>query len=206
MCKDGSFKAVSNKQINREVRSLHVYCTNREKGCTWKGEINDIGKHLENSDGCQYEAVKCTYKCKITLQRQHLVDHMTSKCPRRKINCQYCHVSGEWKFIDGKRREECNKFPLSCPNKCEVGSVPRGDMEAHRKECPLEMIQCEYHNVGCDVRMARKRRRSHLEGNMEKHLHMTKLKLAKTEEKLLSTEEMVNNLETMWNALLQQGT
>ena len=206
MCKDSSFKTVSNKQIAREVRSLLVYCNNREKGCTWKGEINDINKHLENSNGCQYEAVKCTYRCKMTMQRQYLVDHMTSKCPRRKVNCQYCHINGEWQFIEVKHREECNKFPLSCPNKCEVGNVPREDMEAHRKECPHEMIQCEYHNVGCDVRMARKRRRSHLEENMETHLQMTKLKLAKTEEKLLSTEQRVNNLETMWHTLLQQGT
>ena len=44
-------------------------------------------------------------------------------------------------------REECPKLPLPCPNKCEVGSVPCEDMEAHRKECPLDMIQCEYHNV-----------------------------------------------------------
>ena len=213
MCKDSSFKTIPNKQIDREVRSLKVHCSNKEKGCTWQGEMNDISKHLENSNGCPYEDVKCTtYNCKMTMQRQYLVNHMTNKCPHRKVNCQYCHIDGEWQFIEGKHREECNKFPLSCPNKCEVGSVPREDMEAHKKECPLEMIQCEYHNVGCDVRMARKRRRSHLDENTEKHLQMTKLKLAKTEEKLLSTEERlqstekrVSNLETMWSHLLQNS-
>ena len=213
MCKDRSFKTIPNKQIDREVRSLKVHCNNKAKGCTWQGEINDISKHLKNNNRCRYEEVKCsTDKCKMTMQRQHLVEHMTNKCPHHKVNCQYCHINGEWQFIEGKHKEECNKFPLACPNKYEVGSVPRGEMEAHRKECPLEMIQCEYHNVGCDVRMARKRKRSHLDENMEKHLHMTKLKLAKTEEKLLSTEERlqstenrVSNLETMWSCLLQNS-
>ena len=206
MCKDSSFNTIPNKQIDREVRSLQIHCKNKAKGCTWQGEVNDISKHLKNSDGCQYEDVKCTYKCRKRIQRQYLTDHITSKCPRRKVNCQYCHINGEFKFIEGEHREECNKFPLSCPNKCEVGSIPREDMEAHRKECPLEMIQCEYHNVGCDVRMARKRKHSHLEENMGSHLHMTKLKLAKTEDKLLSTEKRVDNLEKMWIRLLQTNT
>ena len=203
MCKDSSFKNIPNKQIDREVRSLKIYCDNKKKGCTWQGEINDIDTHLKNDNGCRYEVVECAHKCKMTMQRRYLVDH---ECPRRKVNCQHCHINGEWKFIEGKHREECNKFPLSCPNKCEVGSVPREDMEAHRKECPLEIIQCEYHNMGCDVRMARKRKRSHLEKDMGSHLHMTKLKLAKTEDKLLSTEKRVDNLEKMWIRLLQTNT
>ena len=45
-------------------------------------------------------------------------------------------------------------------------------MEAHRKECPLEMIQCEYHNVGCEVRMARKDMERLRKETMEEHLMM----------------------------------
>ena len=90
------------------------------------------------------------------IERRYLTSHVEVECPRLKVNCQYCHDTGEHQFIEGQHKEECPKLPLPCPNKCEVGSVPREDMEAHRKECPLEMIQCEYHNVGCEVRMARK--------------------------------------------------
>jgi len=53
-------------------------------------------------------------------------------------------------------------------------SVLREDMEAHRKECPLEVVQCEYHNVGCEERMMRKRKREHEKEEMEKHLLLTK--------------------------------
>ena len=51
-------------------------------------------------------------------------------------------------------------------------------MEVHRKECPLEMIQCEYHNVGCEVRMARKDQEKHANDEMKEHLKKTNNQLA----------------------------
>ncbi|XP_065901456.1 TNF receptor-associated factor 2-like [Dysidea avara] len=72
-------------------------------------------------------------------------------------------------------------------------------MEAHRKECPREMVQCEYHNVGCEERMMRKRKRNHEEEKMEEHLLMTK---AKTKDKLVSTETRLGSLEVMMHRLI----
>ena len=258
LCRDNSFPVVQNKQIDREIKSLIILCTNKKRGCKWQGELNDISRHLGNSDGCQFEEVKCSNECGKMIQRQYLTSHVKTKCPRRKVNCQYCHDTGEHQFIEGQHKEECPKFPLfcpnncqlaviprenmkahrrmcrleivkclnkcgkllerrylvshmemtcsnrivecqhchtqgphnqitgplhrkscpklplPCPNKCEVGSVPREDMEAHRKECPLEMIQCEFYSVGCEVRMARKDQEEHQKQNMEKHLQLTK--------------------------------
>ena len=77
-------------------------------------------------------------------------------------------------MIQGQHKEECPKLPLPCPNKCEVWSVPREDMEAHRKECPLEMIQCEYYSVGYEIRMAHKDQEQHENENVREHLMMTK--------------------------------
>ena len=180
-----------------------MYCTNKEKGCTWQGEINEISGHLEKNNGCQYEDVECSLNCNWTMQRQHLADHMKDKCICRKVNCQYCYDAGEYRFIEGQHKKECPKLPLPCPNKCEVESIPREDMDAHRKECPLEMIQCEYHSVGCNVRTPRKRKRNHLEENVEEHLQMTTLKLSKTEDELLSR---INDLETMVKQLVRNST
>ena len=167
-----------NYPIEREIKSLHIYCTNKEKGCKWKGELNDINNHLGNSKGCRLEEVKCSNECGKMIQRQYLTSHVETECPRRKINCQYCHDTGEHQFIEGQHKKKCPKLPLPCPNKCKVGSVPREDMEAHRKECPLEMIQCEYYSVGCEVRMARKDKEEHKKELMEEHLMMTKAQLA----------------------------
>ena len=54
-------------------------------------------------------------------------------------------------------------------------------MEVHRKECPLEVIQCEYYNVGCKrVRLARKDMEEHKKQKMEEHFMMTKSELTTT--------------------------
>ena len=179
ICRKKHFRSMINKQVDREIKSLHIYCTNKEKGCEWQGELNDINNHLGNSDGCQFEEVKCSNECGEMIQRQYLTSHVETECPRRKVNCQYCHDTEEHQFIENQHKEECLKLPLPCPNKCEVGSVPREDMEAHRKECPLEMIQCEYYSVGCKrVKLARKDLENHNKENIEEHLMMTNHELA----------------------------
>ena len=175
VCRDEEFVTFPNKQAAREIKSLHIYCTNKEKGCEWQGEVNDIDSHLRTIDGCQSVEVKCYNECGKMIQRQYLTRHVETECPIRKINCQHCHDIGEHQFIEGQHKEECLKLPLPCPNKCEVGSVPHEDMEAHKKECPLEMIQCEYHSVGCKrVKLARKDVEEHDNEKMKEHLLMTK--------------------------------
>ena len=255
------FATLPNKLSDREIKSLLMICTNKEKGCEWQGELNSINNHLRNSVGCQFEDVKCSNGCGKILQRQyltshiqnkcpcrrvdchychkagkrwfvegehkkqcpklplpcpnkcevgsilredmeahrkecplemvhcsnkclkrmprkHLTSHIETECPRRKVNCQYCHITGEHQFIEREHKKQCPKFPLPCPNKCEIGSVPREDMEIHRKECPLEVVQCEYHNVGCEERMMRKDLEWHNKNEMEKHLSLTSSQLA----------------------------
>ena len=277
VCCDKEFITFCNKQLDREVKGLHMMCTNKERGCEWQGELNDINNHLGNSDGCQFEDVECSNECGKMLKRQYLTSHVETECPNRKVDCQYCHITGEYlfiegdhkeqcprfllpcpnnckfscprsvrgrkrrahpysreairyvpredmgahrdecplqeveclhqcgkmvqrkhltnhvekecphrkikcclchitgehQFIEGKHKEQCPKLPLSCPNKCEVGSVPRENMEVHRKECPLEMVQCEYHNVGCKEKIVRKDIEIHKKEKMEKHLSLT---------------------------------
>ena len=58
------------------------------------------------------------------------------------VTCQYCGVDGEYQLIEGEHKHLCPKFPLPCPNKCDVGSVPRQDITEHRKMCPLEEVEC----------------------------------------------------------------
>ena len=191
ICRNEGFVAYRHVEADLEVKNLHIYCSNKEKGCKWHGELNDINNHLGNSDGCQFEEVKCFNECKKMIERRYLTSHVETECPRRKVNCQYCNDTGEHQFIEGHHKEECSKLPLPCPSKCKVESVLREDMEAHRKECPLEMIQCEYHNVGCEVRMARKDREKHENQEMREHLLKTKCKLTDTENKLTDTSNQL---------------
>jgi len=83
------------------------------------------------------------------------------------------HFTGEHQFIEEEHKERCPKLLLLCPNKCEVGSVPREDMEAHRKECSREMVQCEYRNVGCKEKMLREHIEKHKQDCMRENLALT---------------------------------
>ena len=207
-CRKENFATMINKHLDREIRSLHIYCTNKEKGCEWQSELNDINNHLGNSDGCQFEEVKCSNECGKMIQRQYLTSHVETECPRRKVNCQYCHDTGEHQFIEGQHKEECPKLPLPCPNKCEVGNVPLEDIETHLISCGYEMIQCEYYSVGCEVRMARKDQEKHYEEKMEGHLKMTQAKLAEFEIKLSTVkteaEEKIAGLTRVTRSLNQR--
>ena len=200
VCREEEGGFSQNYHLKREIKSLHIYCTNKEKGCEWQGELNDINNHLGNS-GCQFEEVKCSNECGKMIQRRYLTSHVETECPRRKVNCQYCHDTGEHQFIEGQHKEECPKLPLPCPNKCEVKSVPCEDLEAHRKECPLEMIRCEYYSMGCEVRMARKDQEKHKKESMEDHLMMTNHKLKNTNVQLTAALQQITNL----TAVLLQG-
>ena len=178
MCRSEEFVTFPNKQIDREVKSLHVYCTNKDRGCEWQGEVNCIDNHLTRDDGCEYEDVICTSGCGRVTQRRDLTKHVEMDCPRRKVNCQYCRLEGEHQFIEGRHKEVCVEYPLACPNNCEeVMSIHRKDMNNHKRICPLEMIDCEYHTVGCEVRMTRQMQHEHNKNKMEDHLRLTKSKL-----------------------------
>ena len=208
ICRRETFVTINNKQADREIKSLHIYCTNKEKGCEWQSELNDIDDHLGNSDGCQFEEVKCSNECGKMIQRRYLTSHVETECPRCKVNCQYCHDTGEHQFIEDQHKEECPKLPLPCPNNCEVGSVPRDDMEAHLISCDSEMIQCEYHNVGCEVRMARKDQEKHNKEKMDDHLRMTQTRLIEFEVKLSAVkteaEEKITGLTKITRSLNQK--
>jgi len=118
ICHNKEFVTFYNMQANKTVKSLHVFCSNMEKGCEWQGEVNDIINHLKtNSDGCQFEEVTCTNHCGKDFQRQHLTSHLESGCLRRKINCQFCHIIGEQQFIEGEHEKLCPKFLTPCPKK-----------------------------------------------------------------------------------------
>ena len=75
-------------------------------------------------------------------------------------------------------------------------------MEAHRKECPLEVIQCEYYSVGCkQIKLTRKNQDQHYKQKMEEHLKMTKNELTDTKAQLSDTKARLNAALEQINSL-----
>ena len=214
VCRTEKYTTFPNRQNERAIKNLHVFCINKSKGCDWQDEMNKLNGHLENSDGCAFEEVICSNGCGLSLQRQKLREHIDTECPRFNITCQHCKATAERQFITGQNlsqnlhKEQCPKYALPCPNECEK-KVLRENIDAHKAECPLEMIQCNYYEMGCNDSMARKDQAEHDQERMENHLSLVKSEYLHTKSKLADAEKKIEELKSAMEQIesqLQQKT
>jgi len=164
MCRSNEFRAYPQLEAEREINALRVYCPNMDlgRGCNWIGELKQINQHLT---GCQ---VGCG-KCGKLLHHMVLKTHIENECC---CYCQYCGITEAVLVIHNQHKERCQKFPLTCPNKCGRDKILRCDMSKHRKECPLEEINCQYRPMGCMVKLPRNQMEQHEKEKMNEHLCM----------------------------------
>ena len=162
MCKERRYQSFIDKKCLRIINGLQVYCTNKDKGCQWKGELKNLSTHLnkgEREGECQYEEVKCRYgsRCKVKKQRQHLDQHEMNYCPERPFTCQYCNTTGTYLFITEEHYKKCLQYPVLCHRKCTLTQMPRGSVTDHvDSECPLQPVDCVFSWAGCKERPLRK--------------------------------------------------
>ena len=82
----GTYHSITEEHYKKcsKYPGLSVYCTNKEKGCEWIGELKNLPTHLnigEREGECQYEEVKCRYrKCQQKCHRQKLDHHERNEC------------------------------------------------------------------------------------------------------------------------------
>ena len=106
---------------------------------------------------CQYEEVKCQYeKCRERKQRRYLKYHEDEECLQRPFECEYCISNGTFLFITKDHYEECEEYPVTCPNKCVSTNMPRHILTAHINKCPLEPVDCVFSWAGCNDKPLRK--------------------------------------------------
>ena len=93
-CRSDITHYFSDTRADRRIKSLEVYCTNRESyclqddsSCQWKGYLKDIDTHLQQ---CPYQFISCTNDCGEYVQLRRFQYHLDNDCPKRLIICQYC--------------------------------------------------------------------------------------------------------------------
>ena len=91
-------------------------------------------------------------------------------CEKRPWECQYCALKCTYGEGEEKHWPACLKFPVPCPNGCEVGSMERCNMEQHRSVCSLEPVACEMKEFGCSVVVPRKELATHMRESELQHL------------------------------------
>ena len=177
MCDSEKFEAFPDAQADERIQELMVYCPNKDAGCNWIGKLSQVNEHCNGDHlGCIFQEVKCPSKCGVLLQRKDLENHLAADCP---CYCQYCETTGNKMLIAKHHKAKCQKFTVQCPNGCGT-TMLREEMNEHRKICPLEEIQCEYYNLGCQGLMLRRDREEHNKNNVIQHLDLMKKKFSNT--------------------------
>ena len=167
----------------------------------------DMKTHREN---CPLEPIKCPFSevCNKYF-RKHIEDHK-KECDFRPYQCEHCGHNGTYLSISGEGQfltlvgpnhyDECEQYPLQCPNKCGADNIKRKDMKTHRDACPMEPLDCPFQHVGCSAgKILRKDMDSHCKENIQTHLLLvvqSSQELARKNEELgCKHEELVHKNE-----------
>ena len=201
-CKTVPFTFVPDARSKRYVGGLKVFCPRKSLGCTWTGELRSLEEHLvkdiDNKRGCPFTELQCSNGCGVVMQRRLVEGHLKSECELREVKCEYCNTTGSYQWINSSHHEECPKYPVECPNHCEVGHVRRDEIDGHLEECPLAIVECPYAAVGCESVVRRKEEMEHVMGSVGQHMEYNKNKdLQDTKDKLKQSQEMQSQLKTV---------
>ena len=157
--------------------------------------------------------VRCPHKrngCEWVGELGNLDQH-SSSCPKRPWQCKHCDFEGTYDVGTTDHLPNCTKYPKPCPNQCEIGTVPRCDMEKHLTQCPLQLVECEFAQAGCQVRVPRRVLARHMEEEGQRHLlSMSLLNLGLTRElhqKMAEKDQQIAELQEQMqrqNSMLQK--
>ena len=171
LCNKTDFTYIPHHQLERYLKEQEVWCSNKKDGCDWRGKLGEYEQHLNRNPspenqltGCQFVEVECKHGCGEWFQRRHIAAHQKGTCPKRPYSCQYCReYESTFEDVTKNHHHQCNKFPVTCPNKCQEAPFERQKVENHVKvECPLTEVNCPLHYAGCEVRLPRKDMPEHM--------------------------------------------
>ena len=81
-------------------------------------------------------------------------------------------MSDQCKETRDKHTAVCTKYPVQCPNKCQIGSLERGQLQQHIRECPLQVVDCELKELGCNMKLPRRDISKHMEESTGIHFEL----------------------------------
>lgn len=203
LCQETNFTTMLNKNIDRAINGLKIYCPNKQKGCGWVGELKEVENHFGAI--CPYVQVTCSH-CNQNIRRNKFSDHLT-KCPKRPFVCEACGKIDAWQVITGSHRQKCPSWLVPCPNECSA-KIMRKNVKKHLKICPLEMVACEYEFAGCLITNCRKDTTSHAQQEVAHHLSLLatafKTEITKRDEEIASLKFIVELQEQQISELKSQ--
>ena len=185
-CRHAGFTTFPDKRLERSLNPFKVFCSRRDEGCGWNGELGSLGRHLSENPtpserlvGCSFVDVNCTH-CAQSFRRKSLDTHENNECRLRPYSCDHCgEFASSFEEVVVNHYPVCERYPLPCPNKCDEipegfqYAIERRDLERHvKEECLLTVVVCDFHYAGCEVRLPRKDMASHLAESLVTHMSL----------------------------------
>jgi TNF receptor-associated factor 4 len=105
LCNEQLFTTFLHKKLTREVNALVIHCPQKELGCEWEGELGQLQRHLNpgagatSTQGCEFLAVECAYRCGAQLQRRLIQEHEMEACPKRPIEMQVASLMKKFEAV-----------------------------------------------------------------------------------------------------------
>ena len=166
---------IPDKRLQRSLNDMKVYCSHKEFGCEWVGELGKLAQHLndqQESPGCLFSCIECSF-CNEIFQRQNLQEHKAEKCPKRPYSCDYCNnYESTCNDVTTNHWPICPSRPVPCPNECGV-YPERKTLDTHiDQDCPLAVIDCAFRYAGCHERIYRKDMADHVAANLAMHMSL----------------------------------
>ena len=208
-CNQKDFTVFPDLRLQRSLYEFCIWCSHKTECCEWSGELSQLEKHLNESPkldeqlvGCQFTDVECHHCCEL-FQRRYVTAHQIGQCIRRPFSCDYCgNYGADFEDVTTKHWPVCGSRPVPCPNDCGV-YPERQNLEHHvSKDCPLTVVNCDFHYAGCEIQLPRKDMPAHLAENLVIHVsqlaiysHTLSLKTQALENALAEKESEIAELK-----------
>ena len=209
LCNSQFSLSIPNPSIQWAINSLQAYCSFKETGCEWVGELCEIAEHLNDntksdnykSSGCPFLQLNCVY-CNEIFQRQYVFGHETNECLKRPYKCDTCNeFKSTFEDVTTKHNNVCPCGVIPCPNDCGV-SLQCKDVEDHQAtNCPLEIVSCSFSYAGCEEKLSRKDMPAHISDSLAIHMSLQTVshqkQLEKIQAQVKKMEDQIIELKTL---------
>ncbi|KAM9970896.1 hypothetical protein ACTFIR_002760 [Dictyostelium discoideum] len=162
-----------------------------ENGCKEILTIEDLDNHIQN---CKFKFVKCPNKgCDRVFRLNSFSEH-ENECTFKLVTCEYCKKDDIKKDqVENHHSEVCPKVKIDCIQNCQM-KIEREKMEVHMEyDCNNTIVNCKYHEQGCEFTMKRSELQNHLE-SVNHQIYMTKL-IDKLISKVDQSNIIINDLK-----------
>ena len=126
-CKQ-DFVSLLGRDYQRKLLNLHVFCSRKNDGCQWVGELRHLDYH--EREECGWAVVECSYQCGAHLPRRLMAEHERDVCPERPMDVSKLEVF--MKRMETTKRERHVREMATVRE--ELRNTLTEERETHKKE------------------------------------------------------------------------